>query len=120
MGNTDEVATLPSVVEQGYQTWLWIDARVASFPTDARRSLGYRAVEAALDAVEAVTEASYTRGGALRTRRLYDAQRALTRLRLLLRGARDRRHISLDQHEHAMRLLDDFGRQLGGLLRATA
>jgi hypothetical protein len=76
-------------------------------------------VEAALDAVEAVTEASYTRAGALRTRRLYDAQRALTRLRLLLRGARDRRHLSLDQHEHAMRLLDDFGRQLGGLLKAS-
>jgi hypothetical protein len=55
----------------------------------------------------------------LRTRRLYDAQRALTRLRLLLRGARDRRHLSLDQHEHAMRLLDDFGRQLGGLLKAS-
>ncbi len=118
MGNGDSQASAPCVVETGYQAWLWIDARVASFPTDARRSLGHRAVEAALDAVEAVTEASYTRAGALRTRRLYDAQRALTRLRLLLRGARDRRHLSLDQHEHAMRLLDDFGRQLGGLLKA--
>jgi hypothetical protein len=105
------------VVEQGYQTFLWVDERVASFPQLPRRLLGQRLVAAVLDALVATTEAAYLHGPR-RAQRLDDANRLLTVSRILLRLARDRRHLSLDQHEHAMRLVDDWGRQIGGLLRA--
>jgi hypothetical protein len=105
------------VVEQGYQTFLWVDERVASFPQLPRRLLGQRLAAAILDALVATTEAAYLRGPP-RLQRLDEANRFLTVGRILLRISRDRRHISLDQHEHAMRLVDDWGRQIGGLLRA--
>jgi hypothetical protein len=54
----------------------------------------------------------------VRIERLRAVSRSLTVLRILLRGARDRRHLSIAQHEHAMRLVDDWGRQIGGWLRA--
>lgn len=111
-------ATLPALVEHGYGTWLWIDARVEGFPVQARRMLGHRIVDAALDALTATTEAAYSPRGGARTDRLGTANRSLTVLRILLRGARDRRHLSIEQHEHAMKLVDEWGRQIGGWLRA--
>lgn len=109
---------LVTVVEDGYRIWLWLDERVAGFPVLARRSLGQRIVAAALDALVATIEASLVRRGSSRIERLNDANRALTLLRILLRGARDRKHLSVSQHEHVMREIDGWGRQLGGLLRS--
>ncbi|HQP39722.1 MAG TPA: four helix bundle protein [Polyangiaceae bacterium] len=111
-------ATLPALVEHGYEVWLWIDARVAGFPVQARRMLGHRIVDAALDALTATTEAAYLPRGLARVARLDCANRSLTVLRILLRGARDRKHLSVEQHEHVMNLVDDWGRQIGGWLRA--
>ena len=111
-------ATPATIVEQGYQTWLWVDERVAAFPVSARRQLGHRAIDAALDALTATVQASYLPRGDERIARLREANRALSVLRILLRGARDRRHLSIAQHEHAMRRVDDGGRQVGGWLRA--
>ena len=114
----DESARPPlTIVDDGYQAWLWLDERVTQFPVLARRVLGQRILTAALDALVATVEASVIRGSA-RAPRLIDANRALTLVRILLRGARDRRHLSVAQHEHAMRLIDGWGRQLGGWLRS--
>jgi hypothetical protein len=55
--------------------------------------------------------------GAARCAELEAVNRKLGLVRLLLRGARDRRYLSLDQHEHAMRLVDECGRRTGGWLR---
>ena len=109
---------LPSVVEHAYATWLWLDERVTAFPVHARRHVGHRVLEAVLDALTAVVEASYARPGERRHAELAFAARRLTLARLLLRGARDRRYLSLAQHEHAMRLMDEWGRQVGGWLRS--
>jgi len=110
--------TTPAViVEAGYQAWLWIDGRVASFPRDARRSLGHRLLDTALDALVCTTEATYLPRGAARISRLERANRALSVARILLRGARDRQYLARRQHEHAMRLIDGWGRQIGGWLR---
>jgi len=107
-----------AVVEDAYAAWLWIDERVASFSTLARRQLGHRAIDAALDVLLDLTDAAYSPRGPLRLERLAHVNRSLARLRILLRGARDRRHLSIAQHEHAMRLVDNLGRQVGGWLRA--
>jgi hypothetical protein len=109
---------IPAVVaEHAYGTWLWIEERVSAFPRDARRELGHRAALAALDALCATTEACFLPRGPKRAELLMGASRSLTVLRILLRGARDRRYLAIGQHEHAMRLVDDWGRQLGGWLR---
>jgi hypothetical protein len=117
MPNLPPATTPATAVEQGYLTFLWIDERIATFPQLARRLLGQRLASAALDALVAITEAVYLRGSR-RIARLEDTNRFLTVCRILLRVCRDRRHLSTDQHEHALRLLDDWGRQIGGLLRA--
>jgi hypothetical protein len=109
----------PVITESAYKAWLWLDERLAALPALARRSLGHRASTAALDALCALTEATFLPRGPRRLERMHDAQRALTVLRILLRGARDRRYLSVGQHEHAMRLFDDVGRQLGGWVRAS-
>ena len=108
------------MVEDAYQAWMWLDQRVASFSTLARRHVGHRALDAILDVVAAVTDATYLPRGARRVARLAEANRGLSLLRILLRGARDRHHLSVDQHEHAMKLIDPIGRQIGGWLRREA
>ena len=89
----DEAKTLAPaiVVEHAYGTWLWIEERASAFPRDARRRLGHRAAAAALDALCDTTEACFLARGMARTTHLTKASRALTVLRILLRGARDRR-----------------------------
>jgi hypothetical protein len=118
MDSPSERKPLPSVVEHAYGTWLWLDERVSAFPAHARRQLGHRLLDATLDALSAVVEASYARPGETRRSLLALAAQRLTLARILLRGARDRRHLSIAQHEHAMRLVDEWGRQVGGWLRA--
>ena len=114
----DERKPLASVVEDAYQAWLWIDARVASFPVAARRQLGHRLLDAILAALTATTDAVYLPRGGERRECLRHVSRRLVLVRLLLRGSRDRRYLGVDQHEHAMRLIDTWGRQVGGWLRA--
>ena len=111
------VTSPAAVVEEGYQAWLWLDARVESFPASARRHVGHRTLDAVLEALAATAEAAYLPSGRRRLGELELANRRLTLVRLLLRGARERRYLSVGQHEHAMRLLDGWGRQLGGWLK---
>lgn len=122
MTNSSDAATdnqsPASVVEHGYGAWLWLDERIAGFPALARRQLGHRTLDAALDALVGVTEAAYLPRGASRLARLDGVNRSLTVLRILLRGSRERRYLSVGQHEHAMRLIDTWGRQVGGWIRA--
>lgn len=120
MSHTLERKPLPTLVEHAYGTWLWLDARVAAFPAHARRHVGHRLLDGVLDALTALVEATYAPRGPRRHEALAFANRRLTLVRLLLRGARDRRWLSLAQHEHAMTLVDEWGRQLGGWLRAES
>jgi hypothetical protein len=118
MNDRTEGKSLPSLAEHAYATWLWLDERVATFPTDARRQMGHRILDATLDALAATVEATYARRPPTRAAKLELVSLRLTVLRILLRGARDRRWLSIAQHEHAMQLVDDWGRQVGGWLRS--
>ena len=118
MQSRPERKSLSSVVEHAYASWLWLDERVAAFPVHARRQLGHRLLDATLDSLTALVEASYAKRGPVRHQALVLASRRLTLARLLMRGARDRHHLSISQHEHGMRLIDDWGRQLGSWLRS--
>jgi hypothetical protein len=117
MTTEPEHTSLESLVEHTYQTWLWLDERVQAFPKAVRPQLGRRALDTILDALTSLSHAMYLPRGSARVRELEGVNRHLATLRLLLRGARDRRYLSLDQHEHAMRLVDECGRRTGGWLR---
>jgi len=113
--------TPPAAVEQMYALWLWLDQRVHDFATQARHGLGRRIVDTALDALEALTQASYApRAGPERRIALAAANNKLAFLRLLLRGARDRRFLSIDQHAFATDSLVAVGKAVGGWLRHAA
>jgi hypothetical protein len=111
-------ATTPAAVDRAYDLWLWLDARVADFPTHARHALGRRALDAAVDVMDALLGAAYAPARSDEaTRSLAEANRRLALLRLLLRGAQERRYLSLGQHEHAAEKMAEIGKMVGGWLK---
>jgi hypothetical protein len=112
-GGTSLARSAAPVAEAAYGLWLWLAGRVADFPARHRVVLGDRLLAASLDVLEALAEASYAPGAA----KVGHLQRASSRLgvvRVLVRSAKDLRLISVAQHEHAARLIEPIGRQVGG------
>ena len=68
----------------------------------------------ALDVLEALIEATYTRE---RTQHLRRANLGIEKLRFLLRLAADLRLLDRRRYEHAARTLDDTGRLVGGWMK---
>ncbi len=110
--------TLPVAVERAYDLWLWLDAHVARFTTHARHSLGQRILDDALALLDALVAATYAPKASNTRREALDrARHRATMLTLLLRGARDLRHLSVGQHEHAMKTCAELGRMIAGWIR---
>jgi hypothetical protein len=93
--------------------------RTMKFPKAVRHSLVERIDGYALDVATWLVEARYTRGARKRAA-LVEADLALTKVRILLRVAYDRRHLDPNGFEHLCRALDEVGRQLGGWLKSTS
>ena len=70
---------------------------------------------AALDVLESLVEATYTRS---RTSHLARANLGLEKLRFLCRLARDLGYLDRRRYEHAARRIDDTGRRIGAWTRA--
>ena len=87
--------------------------RTQKFPRSVRFTFTTRIDNLGLDVMERLVEARYASGHRKRTL-LRDADSALTRLRILLRLCRDRRHLDRGGFEHVVRNLDEAGRMLGG------
>ena len=112
--------SLPVAVERAYDLWLWLDARVVDFPVHARQSLGRRMLDAALDVLAALLRATYApRDSAYASDALTFANERLALLRLLVRGARDRRYLAIAQHEHAAERMAQLGRMIGAWLKRS-
>ncbi|MCB9473378.1 MAG: diversity-generating retroelement protein Avd [Candidatus Delongbacteria bacterium] len=95
----------------------WLLDRLERFPKDARFTLAQRMANLALDALEAVIEATYTKN------RLPILQRLnliLEKLPVLVRLAHHRRYLSDAQYEFAARELLKAGRMAGGWLKHAA
>ncbi len=95
----------------------WLLDRLERFPKDTRFTLAQRMANLALDALEAVIEATYSR------ERLPILQRLnliLEKLRVLVRPAHRRRYLSDAQYEFAARELLTAGRMTGGWLKHAA
>ena len=93
----------------------WLMPLTDGFPRKARLTLVRRIDDLALDVLDDLTTACYTR----QKRDTLDAANLkLTRLRVMLRLARDLQYLSRDRHEGAVRTIDQIGRMLGGWTRS--
>jgi len=104
-------------VEAMYRFLLWLVPAVEGFPRSQKFLLGDRIQTTALDVLERLIEATYTRA---RQRTLADANLGIEKLRFLFRLAADLRVLDLRRYEHAARSLDEIGRLIGGWRKADS
>ena len=87
---------------------------VERFPRSQKFLLGDRIQRTALDVLESLIDATYTRQ---RGPHLARANLGLEKLRFLFRLAHDLRYLDLRRYEHAARCLDETGRSIGAWSR---
>lgn len=102
-------------VEAHYQFINWLMPTVEKFPRAQRFLLGDRIQTTALDVLEALIEATYTRD---RRAHLARANLGLEKLRFFFRLAHEQRHLGARRYEHAARQIDEVGRLVGGWARS--
>jgi hypothetical protein len=98
-----------------YQFMLWLVPAVEKFPRSQKFLLGDRIQATALDVLERLIEATYTRA---RRQHLDEANLGVEKLRFLFRLAKDLKHLDMGRYEHAARSLDEIGRLIGGWRKA--
>jgi len=113
--NDDSRRTGPAV-EAHYQFLNWLMPTIARFPREQRFLLGDRIQSTALDVLEALIEATYTRE---RRAHLARANLGLEKLRFFIRLAHEQRHLDARRYEHAARQIDEVGRLVGGWSKAS-
>ena len=102
-------------LEAMYQLAKWLIPALDRFPRRQKFLLGDRIQTTALDALERLVEATFTRDRA----RLLDRTNVdLDKLRLLLRLSKDLGCLDARRYEHAARRIDEVGRLVGGWRRA--
>jgi hypothetical protein len=105
-------------VDRAYELWLWLEGRVTDFPTVVRHQLGKRILDTSLDLMNQLLIATYSPGRSPeRMKALQSSNQKVAFMRMLLRGARERRHISIDQHEHVAGRVAEIGAMLGAWIR---
>lgn len=106
-----------AAIESTYQLLLWLIPVLEGFPRSQKFQLADRMQSCALDVLDLLIEAAYSKEKASYLRR---ANLALEKLRISVRLSKDLRHIDFKKYEHAARLIDTIGRQVGGWLRAMS
>jgi hypothetical protein len=114
---TDHARRTGPALEAHQQFILWLVSTVEKFPRSQKFLLGDRIQSTALDVLEALIEATYTRD---RRSHLARANLGLEKLRVLLRLAAELHHLSSRRYEHAARCVDAIGRLVGGWQKAHA
>jgi hypothetical protein len=104
-------------LEAHQQLLLWLVPTVERFPRSHKFTLGDRIQNAALDVLEALIEATYTRD---RRGHLARANLGLEKLRVFLRLAAELRLLDPRRYEHGARTIDEVGRLIGGWAKAHA
>ncbi len=112
---------MPPDVPAAFVQWeafvRWLLPHTARFPRHLRFTLALRLDNLALDVVDALVEARFSREP---VEALSRASLALERMRLHLRLAHDLRVLPTRSWEHAVGEVDSVGRQVGGWLRSRA
>ena len=103
-------------LEAMYRFMLWLVPTVDAFPRSQKFLLGDRIQATALDVLERLIEATFTRA---RASLLAAANLGIEKLRLLFRLAHDLKFLDMRRFEHAARQLDEIGRMVGGWRKAS-
>ena len=99
-----------AALEAHYQFLAWLIPVIDRFPKSQRFTLGDRLENTALDVLERLIEATYTRD---RRMHLQSANLGIEKLRFLLRLSADLTLLDKRRYEHAARTLDETGRLVG-------
>lgn len=92
----------------------WLLPTTEKFPKKVRFSFSNRLDNLALDVVEDLVEARYTRR---KTEKLKAVNLKLERLRVLLRLCHELAYLPHQRYEFAMRSLNEVGRMVGGWIK---
>ena len=117
MSGKDHARRTGPALEAHFQFLLWLIPTVENFPRAQRFLLGDRIQSTAMDVLQALVEATYSRD---RLGHLARANLGLEQLRFMLRLALGLRHLDARRHEHAARQIDEIGRMIGGWRKAHA
>ena len=101
-------------LERAYVFILWLIPTLEKFPKSQRFLLGDRIESTALDMLEGLIEATYTRN---RIQLLNGVNLQIEKLRFLMRLSMDLRYLDLRRYEHAAKALNEIGRLVGGWLK---
>ena len=112
---SDRARETGAALEGHYRFILWLVPTLEKFPRSQRFLFGDRIQRAALDVLESLIEATYTRQ---RRNHLARANLGIEKLRFLLRLAHDLRHLDGRRYEFAARSLDETGRRIGAWMKA--
>ena len=107
----------PVIVTRSYDLARWLLERSARFPRSHRFGLGEGIQREALSLLSSLVTASFARD---RTAALRAASLAHTRLRVLIRLARDVQCLSTKQYVFAIEPMEEIGRMLGGWTRSES
>ena len=110
-GGGDRSRETGPALESHFRFIIWLVPTVERFPRSQKFLLGDRIQTSALDVLERLIEATYTRR---RGSALAGANLGIEKLRFLCRLARDLRFLDHRRYEHAARSLDETGRLVGG------
>lgn len=103
-------------LEAMYQYIIWLVPTVERFPRSQKFLLGDRIQSTAMDVLERLVEATYTKA---RRPALGQANLGIEKLRLLFRLSTDMGYLDQRRYEHASRSLDEVGRLIGGWIKAS-
>jgi hypothetical protein len=98
-----------------YEMVGWILDRVEAFPKNRRFVFGQRLANHAIDVLELITAALYSRN---RRQALTEANRKLQTVRVLIRLCRDRGLVNAKQYGYAATRLTEVGAMIGGWLNS--
>ena len=111
----DRSRTTGSVLEAHYRFLLWLVPALSRFPRDQKFLLGDRIQGTALDVLERLIEATYSKR---REEPLTRVNLGLEKLRYFCRLAHGLRYLDRRCYEHAARSLDETGRRAGAWRKA--
>ena len=112
---SDHARRTGPALEAHHQLITWLIPTIERFPKSQRFLLGDRMQATALDVLEQLIEATYTRDRVPALRR---ANLGLEKLRFFLRIAFGQHYLDVRRYEHAARLVDEVGRLIGGWAKA--
>lgn len=113
--HTVQARRVSPAAERLYRWLEWLIPTLDKFPRSQRFLLGDRIEHTALDLLERLIEATYTREPVTLLRQ---ANLAIEKLRVLLRLAKDLRYLDFRCYEFGQSELDEIGRLVGGWMKA--